>query len=277
MSLISVNDISYSVEGKPILNHISLSIEKGDVMALIGHNGSGKTTLLECILEHTRPSSGKVVWTQEPIKKGVMLDSMGFLQLMKVKEIIHYFTVIHKLTSTANIQALIHDFELIELQEQVIRKLSLGERKKLSLLLTLLHDPDIVFMDEPFAGIDPLITGALMRHILKPGRTVIFSTNEWEYAEKYAQKIIMIKSGRIVGEVLSPEQLNKLLPSNEKIITEYSKELLEAVVNTEHYIKDNQIHWFSKSKNETLKLILKYTRNISITNAGLSDYYLLNH
>lgn len=277
MAIITVQDVSYTVEGKEILNHVNLSIEKGDVMALIGHNGSGKTTLLECILEHTKPSTGKIIWAQESVKKGIMLDSMGFLQLMKVKEIIHYFTVIHQLEPNEYLETLIRDFELTELQDQVIRKLSLGERKKLSLLLTLLHNPDIVFMDEPFAGIDPLITGSLMRHILKPGRTVIFSTNEWEYAEKFARKIIMIKSGRLVGEVLSPIELSKLLPSDEKIITEYSKELLEAVPNTEHYIKDNQIHWFSKSKNETLKLILKYTRNISITHAGLSDYYLLNH
>lgn len=276
MVALNISNVSFTVGGKEILNHVNMAIMPGETVALIGHNGSGKTTLLEIVLGQLNPTTGKVELHPSLKRKGVVLDTMGFLQLLKVREIIHYFSTIHSLKPHASsTKELIKALDLDSLMDSMITTLSQGERKKVGILLALIHDPDFLIMDEPFANLDPLILQQLISNIKREGRTVLFTTNEWEIAKHHADKICMLNKGTVVGTCVSPLEMVKQIPSDQKIITEYTPSLIEALKGATYYVKDNQIHFFTNESNEMLKLILKHTKNFSVTTTDLVDYYLL--
>jgi ABC-2 type transport system ATP-binding protein len=157
-----------------------------------------------------------------------------------------------------------------------LKSLSQGEKKKISILLALLNNPDILIMDEPFANIDPIYISTLMKYIFTDKRTVIYSTNDWGIIKNKETKILMISNGMQMDYLMPIVELQKAIPSVKKVVVEYIEEMLPEINMYPHYIKDNHTHIFVENPSIIMNRILTYSNNISILPTDIIDYYILN-
>jgi len=204
--MIKIENLFYKEKENFILKGINIAVEENECFALLGPNGAGKTTLIEIIVSILKPTEGKVEFFGkrfEEIKEkvGVVFENPPLFYYAKVKEIINYLINIYSLKKDKidNVKELMKILELEKIGNREIRKLSKGEKKKLSILIALMNDPEILILDEPTSGLDPFVRKKLWELIKSKERTIIFSTHIWEEAKEYADKIAFINEGEILG------------------------------------------------------------------------------
>jgi ABC-2 type transport system ATP-binding protein len=196
------------------LDNLSLTIPRGVVFGLVGANGAGKTTLIKHILGLLKAQTGLVrVFGLDPVKEPVnVLARIGYLSevsdlpgWMRVDELIRYMRAFYTTWNDAYAEDLRNQFEL-SLSVKV-KNLSKGQRARVGLLVALAYRPELLLLDEPSSGLDPIvrrdILGAIVRTIADEGRTVLFSSHLLDEVERISDRIAMLKSGRIrfVGEM----------------------------------------------------------------------------
>jgi len=180
---------------KNILKGISFDVKEGDIFAVMGHNGAGKTTLFKCLLGFYR--TGKR-FLPEGISVGYLPEEINFPGYMKVEEVVKISGHLHSLSEVVKKNEI---FDIKNFMGKKVNKLSKGERKKVALYLTFFHNPDVVFLDEPTDGLDPVLRNKL-KNFLKEyaggGKTVLISSHVLTELEQVATSYIIIKRGRIV-------------------------------------------------------------------------------
>ena len=278
-TIISVNKIFYKINDKSILNDINLDINLGDVFALIGKNGAGKTTLFEIILKDIRPTSGFVDFDNdmgvEFSNTGVAYDNPPLFPLLKVNEVVDYFSSIYGLKSSDIPTRYFDVFGLNEILNSLISTLSQGERKKVALFLSIIHNPKVLILDEPFSNIDPTVIESIWKVLKENNRTIIFTSHNWYEIEQIATKITFISKGNIILPPTSPQEIIKSLPHSKKVIVDYNEDLIAKIKNFEYYINENLIHLFYDGNSELIDEILKYSNNFSFKDCDIKDAYLL--
>lgn len=193
------------------LDNINLTIRKGETVALIGPNGAGKTTLIESMLGLKELSKGSIsifgkVVTKQSAKVmaediGVQLQEIKMFANWTVQEYINLYASFYK--KSADIEVLIDQLSVRDVLKVQFGKLSGGYRQRLSLLLAIINDPEIVFLDEPTTGLDPISRGELWQRIksLKSNnKTIIMSTHYMEEVKSLCDRVILIANGKIVAE-----------------------------------------------------------------------------
>jgi len=192
---------------------IDLDIAQGEIVALLGPNGAGKTTTLDMVLGLTNPTAGSVeVFSQAPrraVRAGrisAVLQSGGLLRDLTVRETVTLVasTFEHPLP----VDEAMERAGITALARRRVSKCSGGEQQRLRFALALLPDPDLLVLDEPTAGMDVSARRefwATMREDAKAGRTVIFATHYLEEADAFAQRIVMVSSGRVVADGTTAE------------------------------------------------------------------------
>jgi ABC-2 type transport system ATP-binding protein len=280
MKDIVVSTISYRIKNKTILNQVSLTVEQGDSFALLGENGSGKSTLIDIILNDLKPSSGHVYFFENPITSfdgiGVLYDHLPLFPMLTVAESIHYFSTIYGL-SYEKIETRYFDiFDIHKIQKTLIRELSQGEKKRVGILLSIMHNPKLLLLDEPFANLDPTIIERIWKMIQTPKRTVFFTTHDWKKAEKQATKIAFIYNGQIVGQPQSPKQILQALPASQKVIISNTDDATQKLNDYTYYISDGNVHIFFDQQSNLLDTIRSFTNNFSVQNVDLQDAYLFH-
>jgi ABC-2 type transport system ATP-binding protein len=206
---IEVNGLVKSYGGLIALGGIDLKVKRGEVFGILGRNGAGKTTLIE-ILEGLREfDKGRVcVLGFDPqrnlqeIKEriGVQLQKPSFYGKLKVIEILKQFHSYY--SNPADLQQLLGKVALSEKRDSYIRELSGGQLQRLALILALINDPDLVFLDEPTAGLDPTIRRQLWHtigEIKREGKTVLLTTHYIEEAERLCDRVCIMDAGRIIA------------------------------------------------------------------------------
>ncbi len=205
MKVISVKNLNKSYGDNEVLKGISFDVERGEVFAVLGINGAGKTTLLECIegLKDYNGGSISIMGLDNKElsntkKIGVQLQSSSLPKLLKVKEILKLFGI----WSDSNlIEDVINTFELDELLEKKYNELSTGQKRKVHLALALINDPEVIFLDEPTAGLDVQSRAKLhkeIRLLKSKGKTIIIASHDMAEIESLCDSLIMIKNGKIV-------------------------------------------------------------------------------
>ena len=280
MKDIIVSDITYTVKGKTILSNVSLSVDTQDSFALLGENGSGKSTLIDIILNDIKPDKGSVHFFENPKsnfnKIGVLYDHSPLFPMLKVEESIRYFTSIYGLKYQDIEKQYFEIFEIQKIQKTLTRELSQGERKRVGILLSIIHNPDLLVLDEPFANLDPTITERIWNTLKNKNRTIFFTTHDWKKAEKQANKIGFIYGGKIVHQPQSPKQILETLPALKKVTISNTDDIAKKLTDWPYYIYDESIHVFFDEKSDLLKTINTFTSNFSIQQVDLKDAYLFH-
>jgi ABC-2 type transport system ATP-binding protein len=207
--IIDIHRLSRRFGDKTALDEVSLTIPRGGVFGLIGGNGAGKTTLIKHILGLLKVQSGMVrVFGQDPIANPVgTLGRIGYLSedrdlpnWMRVGELMRYTQAFFPNWDEAYAQELRIAFDLDPAAK--IKNLSRGQRARAGLLVALAHRPELLVLDEPSSGLDPVvrrdILGAIIRTIADEGRTVLFSSHLLDEVERVADHVAIIHQGRII-------------------------------------------------------------------------------
>lgn len=222
--VIDIKNLCRSFAEKEVLRDVSLAVPEGGVFGLIGSNGAGKTTLIKHILGSHYAQSGSVsVFGFDPVLEPVqVLSKIGYMSedrdvpsWMRVQEIIDFTKSFYTKWDSSYAEDLLHLFELNP--KQRIRTLSRGQTARICLLLALAHRPQLLILDEPSSGLDPIIRrdilSAIVRTTADDGRTVFFSSHLLDEVERLADRVAILHQGRI----LFHDTLDSLLASFRRV------------------------------------------------------------
>lgn len=207
--VLSVNDISKSFGDKQVLKDISFSCEGGKALGILGRNGAGKTTMIRIIMGVFNADNGNVTLDGAPmntsnVKIGYLPEERGLYPKKKIMEQLIYFATlqgIDKKTAISNADTLFKKLQIEEYKNVRLDTLSKGNQQKVQLIATLIANPDIVILDEPFSGLDP-VNASLLKDIVKDlitdGKLVLFSSHQMNYIEEFCDDILILNGGQIV-------------------------------------------------------------------------------
>src|SRR5438309_9443344 len=186
------------------VSDLSLQVRPGRVFGLIGPNGSGKTTTIRMIVNITVPDSGRVELFGQPMSTalqdriGYLPEERGLYKRMKIGEQLRFFAELKDLRGAQaekRIDAWLKKLQLSDWKEKRTKELSKGMQQKVQFITAVIHDPDLVILDEPFSGLDPVNVELMKETILgqkSAGKTIILSTHQMEIAEKLCDDVCMI-------------------------------------------------------------------------------------
>lgn len=207
--IVDIAGVTRKFGEKKALANVSLTIEKGTVLGLVGENGAGKTTLIKHLMGLLKPDEGTVrVFGKDPVADPVgVLGEIGYLSeedilpgWMRLHELLRYSSGFYPSWDAEYAEALRRDFG-IEMGAR-IRDLSKGQRARAGLIVALAHRPELLLLDEPSSGLDPIvrrdILGAIIRTIADDGRTVLFSSHLLAEVEQVCDRVAMIRQGELL-------------------------------------------------------------------------------
>lgn len=206
---IEATNLSKSFNDRKVVDNLSFSIPKGTVFGLLGHNGAGKSTTIDMILGIKKPDSGSATvfgkdvrkWRKECFEKiGVQLQSSSYQASIKVKEVCQERATLYK--NSCDYKELLDRFGLSKLENSFVNKLSGGERQRLSIALTLIGNPEVIFLDEITTGLDVASRREVWKNLIelkKKGLTIFLTTHYMEEAEKLCDYLVLIKEGKEVS------------------------------------------------------------------------------
>jgi ABC-2 type transport system ATP-binding protein len=207
--IVEIRRLTRHFDRKLALDDISLTVPRGGVFGLIGGNGAGKTTLIKHLLGMLKPQAGSVeVFGLDPVENPVgTLGRIGYLSenrdlpdWMRVSELMRYTQAFFPNWDAKYAEELRNAFELDA--NSRVKTLSRGQRARAGLLIALAHRPELLVLDEPSSGLDPVvrrdILGAIIRTIAEEGRTVLFSSHLLDEVERVADRVAIIHHGRIL-------------------------------------------------------------------------------
>ena len=221
--MLTLHGISKTYRDVQALRNVIMKIDSNEIVGLIGKNGAGKTTLLEIIAGLIEPTAGEVFINGETDDDheliGYLEDDPRFYENLTTKEIIHYYMLMqNKKISPSESDALLADFNLFEKRDVRIKELSRGMRQLLGFLLTMLRQPKIILLDEPFTGLDPSNMQMMkkkLRDLKDEGKSMIISTHILSFASDICDRVLFLDRGKIVyetgkGNVLTEKKLEQL-------------------------------------------------------------------
>ena len=210
--MLKLVNISKQYDGVRAVDQVSFAVQRGDIYGFLGPNGAGKTTTIRMIMGIIQPDSGSIEISDNNMDNlggqivGYLPEDRGLYQKQKLGEIIVYFGLLRGLEKTAakaKAAEWLERFGLGDQQKRKVEELSKGNQQKVQFILSLVHDPTLLILDEPFTGLDPL-NQLLLKEIIQEkreaGTTILFSTHQMEQVERLCNNICLINQGRIIVE-----------------------------------------------------------------------------
>lgn len=191
------------------LNHVSLEVENGKILGILGRNGAGKTTTIKSIMGIIEPEEGSITFDGIDIRKakvsiGYLPEERGLYVNAVVKDQLLYFAMLNgmdKKVAFTEIKKLLEEFKIPGYLNKKVKTLSKGNKQKIQLISAILHKPQIVILDEPFSGLDPVNIELFKSTVLdlkKSGATILFSSHRMEDVEEMCDRIVMLNKGNVV-------------------------------------------------------------------------------
>ncbi|MDO5154555.1 MAG: ATP-binding cassette domain-containing protein [Eubacteriales bacterium] len=276
---LEVKDIHKSFSEKEILKGISFSVESGKALGLLGRNGAGKTTTIRTIMDVFHANSGEILvdgkkFDPRKIQIGYLPEERGLYPKRKVMDQMVYLARLRgvsKKKAIDNAKKWLERLEVIQHQNVLLETLSKGNQQKVQLASTLVCEPEIVILDEPFSGLDPVnsqILQDVVKELIADGKIVIFSSHQMSYVEEFCEDIVMINAGEVVldGNLL---EIKKEYGKNQLIVSAIDKDVdtLSQMLETQF---SNMVAVTGSTKTEVIvKLVDGVTRMDFFK--GLSD------
>ena len=189
------------------VNNLSIKVEKGTVLGIAGRNGAGKSTIFRSILRIIEPTGGRILYDGKKIDSKV-LDRIGYLPeegslipTYTVLELCEYYGSLKLMKSDVikkNLLMWLEEFNILQYMNKKVKELSKGNRQKIQFIVSVLHDPELLILDEPFSGLDPISTEELKNAILKfksQNKTIIFSSHIMDQMESLCDEVLIIDKG----------------------------------------------------------------------------------
>jgi len=208
--MLQVEQLSKTFGDFKALDNLSLTIEDGKILGLIGQNGAGKTTTFRLILDFLAKDSGKILWNGQPLTEkdysiiGYLPEERGLYPKVSIEEQLLFFAALRgkkKAEIVPKIDEWMEKFQVKGKKTDKVKSLSKGNQQKVQLIATLIHEPKLVILDEPFSGLDPVNAELLKDGIIElkgKGSCVIFSSHNMDNVEKICDNLIMLRNGQTV-------------------------------------------------------------------------------
>lgn len=208
---LEVKNLKKSFAGKEVLHGISFSVESGKALGLLGRNGAGKTTTIRILMDVFRANEGEILLDGKPFvprnhQIGYLPEERGLYPKRKVLEQMVYLAMLRnvpKAKAKENAKKWLERLEIGQYENNLLETLSKGNQQKVQLASVLVCDPEIVILDEPFSGLDPVnsqILQDVVKELIAVGKIVIFSSHQMSYVEEFCEDIVIINQGQVVLE-----------------------------------------------------------------------------
>lgn len=267
---LKVENVSKNFIDKTVVNNLSFEIEKPGVFGFLGTNGAGKTTTIRMILGIIKKDSGKITWNGKAVDRknvnfGYLPEERGIYPKTKIYDQLMYFAKLKGMSATDADKSLkfwAEELKVSEYMNMPAEKLSKGNQQKVQFITSVIHNPELIVLDEPFSGLDPVNTNILKNVILKlveQGKYIIMSSHQMSSIEEFCTDMLILDKG------------NTVLQGNlDKIKDTYNANKVEVITceNIENYISELNIPIVSHKN-------YNYILNISSEEQGQSLFSLL--
>ena len=291
MGLILKN-VSKTFTGKKVVDNISFSLEEPGVFGLLGTNGAGKTTTIRMLLGIIKKDSGEITWNCKKVDRksvnfGYLPEERGVYPKVKIYDQLMYFAELKGMKRSEadkTINEWAKRLKVEEYMQQPAEKLSKGNQQKIQFMTAVIHNPELVVLDEPFSGLDPVNTELLKNIIIdlvKNGKYVIMSAHQMATIEEFCSDILILNKGKTVlqgnlREIKESYPANRVKIETNKNINEYIKNLeleIENETNNDYTIKisdENKAHELLKRLIENEVIVNKF----EIMKPTLNDIFI---
>ena len=253
---LKLENVSKSFVGKQAVDNISFEVDKPGVFGLLGTNGAGKTTTIRMLLGIIKKDTGEITWNGKQVARktvnfGYLPEERGVYPKTKIYDQLMYFAELkgmNKSDADTEIKKWAKVLKVEEYLPMPAEKLSKGNQQKIQFMTSIIHNPELIVLDEPFSGLDPVNTEILKNVIIdlvKQGKYIIMSSHQMASIEEFCTDILILNKGKTVlkgnlKEIKNTYKANRLEISTDKNIDEYIKEfnmIIEFSKNNEYSIK----------------------------------------
>ena len=291
MSL-KIENVSKRYGKKLVVDNISIELDKPEVFGLLGTNGAGKTTTIRMLLGIIKKDSGTITWNGKEVDRkkvnfGYLPEERGVYPKVKIKDQLKYFAELKGMdadTTEKSINKWAKVLKVEEYLEMPAEKLSKGNQQKIQFMTAVIHDPELIVLDEPFSGLDPVNTEILKNVIIdlvKKGKYIIMSAHEMHTIEEFCSNILIINKGKTVlkGNI---KEIKETYPAN-RVIIESDKDITEIIEKQNLKIENSHNNTYvikieeEKQGYDLLKNIVKEKVNINkfeILKPTLNDIFI---
>lgn len=257
------------------IENVSLEIKEGTIFGFIGPNGAGKSTTIKCILNFLDLDEGSITFDSKEITDktkeliGYLPAEIELYDNMYVKDMIKYSMTFYKEDCTKKATSLIKKFKLDI--DKKISELSLGNLKKLGLVLTLMHNPKLIILDEPTSGLDPLMQEVFFEVMLeekKKGNTIFFSSHNLNEVKRICDRIAIIRKGKIVKE----DAIENIIGDNFMIVNIWSNEIKKAKLPLKNMkIKEMKNNYISCIYEGNINDLISSLNDVNVTKITIQE------
>ena len=206
---LKVENVKKSFSGKLVVDHISLEMDKPGVFGLLGTNGAGKTTTIRMILGIIKKDAGIISWNGKEVSRknvnfGYLPEERGIYPKTKIYDQLMYFARLKGMNKKEADKAILHWVKKLEVEEYLnmpAEKLSKGNQQKIQFITAIMHDPELIILDEPFSGLDPVNTELLKSIIIElveQGKYIIMSSHQMTSIEEFCTDVLILNKGKTV-------------------------------------------------------------------------------
>lgn len=263
---LKIENVSKSYGDKKVVDSISLEISKPGVFGLLGTNGAGKTTTIRMLLGILKKDEGQITWNGKEVKRkhvnfGYLPEERGIYPKTKIYEQLMYFAKLKGMTEKEANESIHFWMKKLEIEQYIdmtAEKLSKGNQQKVQFITAIVHNPELVVLDEPFSGLDPVNTELLRNVIIelvKQGKYIIMSAHQMSVVEEFCTDILILNKGKTVlqgnlSQIKDSYKANKLEIITKENIEKYMKEC-----NLSIYLSKENEYEINIKEEEAYKLL----------------------
>ncbi len=289
---LKLEEVSKSYGKKKVVDKISFSIDKPEVFGLLGTNGAGKTTTIRMLLGILKKDEGVITWNDKEVSRkvvnfGYLPEERGVYPKSKIIDQLIYFAALKGINKDAALKSINKWAKRLKVEEYLnmtAEKLSKGNQQKIQFMTAIIHDPELLVLDEPFSGLDPVNTEILKSIIIdlvKDGKYIIMSAHEMHTIEEFCTDLIILNKGKTVlqgnlKDIRNSYSANRVhIDVNENIDSLVKKHKLEIENehDNEYVIKINKEEEAHELLNDLVKKDIKVNR-FEITKPTLNDIFI---